>query len=166
MDELFIQIRDGQPYQHPIFGDNFREAFPHVDVDNLPPEFARFRRLPCPMNASEFEKDIATYQWVNGIVQDVWSVRPMNEEELADYMQLKTTRVNYQAETLRELAQDGVDNSPEGPIKDAWITFKEQMDVWVLMDVNQPNFPKPPIFNSDGQLASTDVASGAPNDID
>ena len=42
MMELFIQIRNGQPFEHPIFGDNFRQAFPDVDVDNLPPEFARF----------------------------------------------------------------------------------------------------------------------------
>ena len=51
-------------------------------------------------------------------------------------------------------------------IKDAWVSFKEQMDAWVLVDVNQPNFPKVPIFNSDGQLLSTNVASGAPNVID
>lgn len=165
MDELFIQIRDGQPYQHPIFGDNFREAFPHVDVDNLPPEFARFKRLPSPVSAGEFEVNVVTYQWVNGIVQDVWSVRPMNEEERAHYIQLKTMEVNVRADALRRLAQDGVDNSPEGPIKDAWILFKEQMDVWVLVDVNSPKFPKPPNFDSNGQSVSTDVSSGAPNVI-
>lgn len=167
MDELFIQIKYGQPYQHPIFGDNFREAFPHVDVNNLPPEFARFKRIPCPVNAGEFEIDFVTYQWVNGIVQDVWSVRPMTEEERTEYLNYKTMRVNHNAGILRELAQDGVTNSPEGPVRDAWIAFKEQMDAWVLVDVNKPNFPKAPLFDSNGQLISTnlDIPSGAPNVI-
>lgn len=167
MEELFIQIKYGQPYQHPIFGDNFREAFPHVDVNNLPPEFARFKRIPCPVNAGEFEVDTVTYQWVNGMVQDVWSVRPMNEQELTNYTQFKTTRVNYQADTLRALAQDGVTNSPDGPLKDAWIAFKAKMDAWVFVDAHNPNFPRLPVLDENGQLViqNLDTPSGAPNVI-
>ena len=40
--ELFIRIKDGEPFEHPIFGDNFRAAFPDIDSDNLPPDFVRF----------------------------------------------------------------------------------------------------------------------------
>ena len=40
--DFFIRIKDGQPFEHPIFGDNFRQAFPDIDVDNLPLEFVRF----------------------------------------------------------------------------------------------------------------------------
>ena len=40
--DFFIRIKDGQPFEHPIFGDNFRQAFPDVDVNNLPSEFAKF----------------------------------------------------------------------------------------------------------------------------
>jgi hypothetical protein len=47
--ELFIRIKDGLPFEHPIFGDNFRDAFPDVDVNNLPPEFARFERVEPPV---------------------------------------------------------------------------------------------------------------------
>ena len=46
--ELFIRIVDGAPFEHPIMGDNFREAFPHIDTENLPPEFARFVRVAMP----------------------------------------------------------------------------------------------------------------------
>ena len=38
--ELYIQIRNGQPHEHPIFADNFRQAFPDVDTENLPDTFA------------------------------------------------------------------------------------------------------------------------------
>jgi hypothetical protein len=80
--ELFICIKDGQPFEHPIFGNNFRQAFPHIDVNNLPPEFANFERVLKP----ELVYDVLnspdpTYQWVNGIVKDVWDIRPMTVEE-------------------------------------------------------------------------------------
>ena len=81
--DLFIQIRNAQPFEHPIFGDNFRQAFPHIDVNNLPPEFARFERVQCPNNASTFQVDELTYQWVDNVVKDVWTVRPMTDEEKA-----------------------------------------------------------------------------------
>ena len=79
--ELFIRIVDGQPFEHPIFGDNFREAFPNVDTNNLPPEFARFERIECPDAAGMFEVYTVSYQWVDGIVKDVWALRPMTQEE-------------------------------------------------------------------------------------
>ena len=43
--ELYIRIKDGQPFEHPILGNNFREAFPHIDVNNLPEEFMKFEKL-------------------------------------------------------------------------------------------------------------------------
>jgi len=46
--ELFIRIKDGEPFQHPIFGDNFRQAFPDVDVNNLPAGYMRFIRKEPP----------------------------------------------------------------------------------------------------------------------
>ena len=40
--ELYIRIKDGKPFEHPIMGDNFRAAFPEIDINNLPSEFMRF----------------------------------------------------------------------------------------------------------------------------
>jgi len=79
--ELYIRIVDGQPFEHPILGDNFREAFPEVDVNNLPPEFARFERVECNVVAGVFERPVVRYEWVNGVVKDVWYVEPMTQEE-------------------------------------------------------------------------------------
>ena len=79
--ELYIQIKDGQPFEHPIVNDNFCQAFPEIDVNNLPENFARFERIECPNNAGVYEIDVVSYQWVNGIVKDVWTVRPMTQEE-------------------------------------------------------------------------------------
>ena len=81
--ELFIRIKDGQPFEHPIFGDNFRQAFPDVDVDNLPPEFARFERVQAPV-LGVYEKNLrAEYErGEDGIYRDVWYKDQMTTEEI------------------------------------------------------------------------------------
>jgi hypothetical protein len=83
MIDLYIQIRDGQPYEHPIMGGNFREAFPAIDTGNLPPEFARFERIPAPEIGPFDVLEGPVYEWDNGIVKDVWTIRPMTDEEKA-----------------------------------------------------------------------------------
>jgi hypothetical protein len=85
MMELYIQIRDGQPFEHPIFGDNFRQVFPDIDTNNLPPEFARFERIPQNVTPGKYEIAQVAYEWDGDVVKDVWSVRPMNDQEKADY---------------------------------------------------------------------------------
>lgn len=78
---LFIRIKDGQPFEHPIFEDNFRAAFPDVDLNNLPPEFSRFERI-APPNLGPYEVyEGVEYQLVNGIYKDVHSVRQMTDDE-------------------------------------------------------------------------------------
>ena len=79
--KLFIRIKNGQPFEHPILGDNFRQAFPEIDTDNLPPEFARFERILQP-NPGVYEVyEGVTYEWFEGIVKDVHHIRPLTEEE-------------------------------------------------------------------------------------
>ena len=81
--ELYIRIKDGQPFKHPIFRDNFCQAFPDVDVNNLPPEFARFERIERPV-LGMYEVMVSedpTYELVDGVYKDVWQKRDMTAEE-------------------------------------------------------------------------------------
>lgn len=81
--ELFIRIKDGQPFEHPIFGDNFREAFPDVDVNNLPPEFARFERVAPPVWGPYDKNQRVQYaRGTNGVYRDVWLCDKMTVEEI------------------------------------------------------------------------------------
>ena len=81
--KLFIQIRNGQPYEHPIMEDNFMEAFPHIDPINLPPEFAVFERIPQPVLSKYEVYEGVRYKWFDGVVRDVHIVRDMTNEEIA-----------------------------------------------------------------------------------
>jgi hypothetical protein len=81
--ELFIRIKNGQPFEHPIFGDNFREAFPNVDTNNLPAEFARFVRVEAPVVGPYEKSRTVSYQLINGVYTDVFSIEQITDEEIA-----------------------------------------------------------------------------------
>lgn len=100
--ELYIRIVNGQPFEHPIFGDNFREAFPQVDVNNLPSEFARFERIEKPNTCATFEIEECSYQWVDGIVKDVWTVRAMTAEEIV----IKQSEIDTEAAASARIREE------------------------------------------------------------
>lgn len=83
--ELFIRIKDGQPFEHPIFEDNFRQAFPDVDTDNLPPEFARFERIQPP-SLGVYEKNLRSQYEMgeDGVYRDVWYKDQKTPEEIVE----------------------------------------------------------------------------------
>lgn len=80
--ELFIRIQNGQPFEHPIMGDNFREAFPDVDTNNLPAEFARFVRVQAPAVGVYEKNQTVSYQLVDSVYTDVFTVEQMTAEEI------------------------------------------------------------------------------------
>lgn len=81
--ELFIRIKDGQPFEHPIFGDNFRQAFPNVDTNNLPAEFARFVRVAAPALGPYEKNQTVSYQLVDGVYTDVFACEQLTVEEIS-----------------------------------------------------------------------------------
>lgn len=105
--ELFIRIENGAPVEHPIFGDNFRQAFPDVDVNNLPNWVARFERVPAPL-PGEYQKLSLRYGWVNGTVQDIWELVEMTAEERAEADRVKAESLALQQQALQRIAADAV----------------------------------------------------------
>lgn len=97
--ELFIRIKNGQPFEHPILGSNFRQAFPEIDTDNLPPEFVRFERIEQPPTGVYEVYEGLTYEWVSGIVKDVFHIRSMTEKEKIEKQEAtKANFPNYEEE--------------------------------------------------------------------
>jgi hypothetical protein len=123
--ELFICVdENGNTIDHPILGSNFREAFPHIDTENLPPEFAKFVRVPYPtLGVYEvLDNEISTYQQVNGVFTDVWAVRNMTDaEKLAK----------------QQLVKDAFNDRPQVENWAAWV-FDETLCKM------QPPIPRPP----------------------
>lgn len=95
---LFIQVEDGQPINHPAFEDNLIQAFGAVP-DHWEP-FVRIER-PTPGTYEVLEFDKPTYQKVDGVWTDVWSVRPMTEDEIANQ---KMSQAEFSAKDVRSEA--------------------------------------------------------------
>ena len=80
--KLYIKLQDGNPIDHPMTHDNFTQAYPHIDINNLPEEFIEFVRVPQPSNLDLYEVyDGVHYEIINGVCKDVHTVRTMTDTE-------------------------------------------------------------------------------------
>jgi hypothetical protein len=150
--ELYIQIRNGQPHEHPIFADNFKLAFPDVNINDLPADqFAKFIRVEAPMPDTYEVYEGVTYQWVDGVVKDVHSVRPMTDEERAakdaEITELATQAANKLHQMRMEKCQTTADKTEDATQKQLWLDCLAAHQAWVLESVNPitpafPPFPK------------------------
>lgn len=158
--ELYIQIRDGQPHEHPIFADNFRQAFPDVDTDNLPDTFAKFIRVDAPVPDTYEVYEGVTYQWFDGVVKDVHSVRPMTDEERADKdaeiaaveAELATQKVNALHQARMERCQTTADETEDATQKQLWLDCLAAHQAWAMesADPIAPPFPRFPVKDESG----------------
>ena len=95
---LFIRIVDGKPFEHPIMEDNFVLAFPDIDMDNLPPEFAEFVRIGPPTVLGPYQRyDGVTYEWESNKVRDVHHIYEFTEAE----------KIEKQNQVKEDWAQNG-----------------------------------------------------------
>lgn len=143
--KLFIRIVDGQPFEHPIFEDNFKEAFPEIDIENLPSEFAKFERIVMP-SIKVFEIAELTYGWDGEVVKDIWNVRQMTPEEHQQKTKILESEINASMEINKLFVQEKISQT-NGDVQSTWINYLNELNAWVLTDVENPNFPNMPFVS-------------------
>ncbi len=151
--ELFIQIKDGEPHEHPILGGNFREAFPDIDPENLPADqFAKFIRVQPP-EVDTYEVSELIYGWVDGVVKDIWTVRPMTEEEQADKYEQMSLGVFAHRDSLVERCNEMIIQVTEPIGNQVWRETLAELVVWQLesLDPLTPLLPRLPFRNPKGE---------------
>lgn len=84
---LYLQIKDGQPYQHPVPDWNLQMFIPDMDVDVPPKGFVKFVRVPIPQLGPFEVYEGTTYEPVDDYYTDVHHIRDMTEEERANKLQ-------------------------------------------------------------------------------
>jgi len=166
---LFIQIRDGQPYEHPIFEDNFREAFPHVDVDNLPLEFANFERVDRPGEDTYvrvFKTYRVSYEWVDGMVKDVWTLCPMTDEEKEAALDMRVTSLENRRQIAINYAQSKINIETDVGIT-VWTNYLNVLNVFTYQrqDAFEVSLPSPPKKDTNGEWVTNASSGSAPNVI-
>lgn len=151
--ELYIQLVDGEPHEHPIFGDNFRQAFPDVDPENLPADrFARFIRVHQPQTGT-FEVAELSYGWVDGVVKDIWTIRPMTEEEETEKRETMAAEAYGLRDALVRQCQNMLAEVTEPTGNQAWREVMAALLTWQLESVDpiMPPFPRFPFRTLKGE---------------
>lgn len=79
---LYIRLKNGQPFEHPITQENLLLAFPGIDLQNLPEYISVFQKTNKPNNIGVYEI-IENYYAISAdrTVTEFWSTRPMTELE-------------------------------------------------------------------------------------
>ena len=104
--KLYIQTENGQTVNHPAFEDNLIAAF-----GGVPDHWKPFVRVERPTLGvyETLESEQPAYQMVDGVWTDVWTVRPMTDEEKAavhqqviDSWALRPNAFNFTAWVLDE----------------------------------------------------------------
>lgn len=108
--ELFIRIVDGMPFEHPILEENFKQAFPNIDTENLPQEFAKFIRVEQPVIGVYEVYEGVTYERNGDIYTDVHHVRPMTDEEKAEKIAEAMAKPHLPSWTFDEESCDWIPN--------------------------------------------------------
>lgn len=149
--ELFIKIVDGQPFEHPIFLDNFLQAFPDVDINNLPPEFARFVRKPKPEHG-RFEKTSVSYGWDGDVVTDVWTIEPMTDVEKQELFMQEKAAAFHLLDFRMKKCEDNIAQISDPDQRALWQACLEAHQEWVFETLNplSPKFPRFPIKDGNG----------------
>ena len=84
----YIRTLDGLPLGNPITEENMLQAFPEIDLLNLPEGWAPFLRVTRPddLPTGPFKVDVCSYALsLDGVTwQDEWASRDMTPEEKAE----------------------------------------------------------------------------------
>ena len=159
--ELYIQLENGQPINHPIFGDNLRQVIPDFDKNNLPSEYAVFQRVQFEESGlpalDHFEVAEVSYQWVEGIVKDVWSVRSMTNEARSEKIEIHRIQLENSLQALKQESANELQNATLDNERAIWQTYLDRLNSFTYENPVLAMLPFPPKRNQDGQLFSSNI---------
>jgi len=137
MGRLFIQMRDGQPYEHPITENNMRLAFPNLDLDNLPDTFAEFERV-APPELGPYEKNLqVSYELVDGKYKDVFTKENLTDAEKTEKQnQVKAEWADNNGYASWTFNEDTCAFEPPTPVpdNDKIYYWEEESLSWLLVE--------------------------------
>ena len=131
--QLYIQIKNGIAFEHPITEDNLLQAIPDINVNNPPPEFAKFTRLECNIVCKRFEVPDVRYVKNGDAWEDGWYCREMTEVEKNYAIENEHQSVTIRIDKLKSYAQNELVNIPE-EYKAVWQGWIDAMNAYVITD--------------------------------
>ena len=121
---LYIRIKDGVPFEHPMLESNLLLVYPDINLNNLPTDIATFTRVARPKLGIYQVYSGSTYECIDNIWQDVHHAREMTEEEKI----IKNDEIAEAEIKFQQFIQWHKDNPRPQPFP-SWI-FNENTGMW------------------------------------
>jgi len=96
---LYIEIENNEPVNHPYNEDNLLMVYPGIDLDNLP-NFCKFTRVERPIPKWDEVVEGPEYKIIDGICYDVWTVNKISDEEKQQMLANLATQKPYPSWTV------------------------------------------------------------------
>jgi len=97
---LYIRLKNGQPFEHPITESNLLLAYADIDLNNLPSYVVPFISSTKP-SSNIYQVVEESYSLENNVVKQNWIVRDMTpEEKLVKQELAKNTAINKDDNSL------------------------------------------------------------------
>lgn len=145
MENLYIQIENGQPINHPVYDFNLVHVF-----GNIPEGWVLFNRIEEPVGllTSPFQKAVNTYGLSSDNVtwEDKWSAVEISDEEKASLIAEKQANPPYPNAVLDTSNLTWI--RPAKPTDNQNYLFNYKTGIWTVVPV-RPDSSKKCTFNWD-----------------
>jgi hypothetical protein len=168
---LYIEIVNGQANNHPILESNLLEAFPGIDLNNLPPNYAKFKRIyqeDCGLpEPTDYKKKIHRTKYVlnkDGYWKDHWEIinKEQHEIDLIEKTHKKQNLhfSNLNLKNLKRTANSIFHSLTDPDEIQVWKTYFEMMNKIKSHDPHDQLIPTFPVLNSNGKFVPNLDSSG------
>jgi len=91
---LYIEIENNKPINHPYNESNLLMVYPGIDLDNSP-NFCKFIRVASPIPKWDEVVEGPEYKIIDGICYDVWTVNKISDESKQQMLNDLATQKPY-----------------------------------------------------------------------
>jgi hypothetical protein len=159
---FYIEVdNEGNCINHPIDEDNLIQVFGSISSKYEP--FVRVEQNVFP-DLFEVMNEVQ-YLKVDGVWTDVWTKRDMNSNEKFKKNAQIAREFHFTVTNAKTAAEQSRDNATDDEQKALWQDYIDELQRWVYRDHTGSNLPKPPRFDSEGNIMSLQ-AEGSPPDVD
>jgi hypothetical protein len=140
---LYIQIKDGQPINHPSLEENLLQAFGAVPEDWKP--FVRIELKDSGVIVGVYQKPVCVYTSQDGNTwQDTWSAVDMIEDEKQERYLLLVEIQKNTIDSIKSSAQNIISSLTNENDINCWNTYLSLLNAIIITDPTQVYVPALP----------------------
>jgi len=162
-----IKIVDGQPFEHPMLIDNYLQAYPNTDLQNLPAGLAWFERKLRPElpEGSMFVDEQSVYEFDGTVWTDVWRIRDKTDAEKAADEQHRVELYHKYAQTIKSYFEEELAKCTTEANSAIVQNILDAINATLADATGTLTLPPLPKKDKDGNWSTINTSGSAPNVI-